>query len=253
MISGSSAATLNGQLHICGGWSSNICEKYDVPTQLWVSAPPLDMIRRYPASILASPNELWITGGKNSNNQVVTSTITYDGTGSAPGPPLPVPVFAHCLVRVDDNRILLASGGDGGGNVQASAFIIDWSTKQWTNLPHMALGRVYHGCGKAGNKIVVAGGYSGGIIDSTEIFSLGSNSWSAGPKLPSPMTELDRAVLPLDEESTFALVGGRRQSGRVKSVCKYDPVSNGWVDLGEVLAVERGSMPVVRVPDDWVC
>ena len=105
----------------------------------------------------------WITGGYNNNRVRLASTemlIIENGKiiGKEEEPPrLPHQINAHCIARIDENRVFIA-GGPGG-----HALVFDERTRNITNLPSLKCGRYNPACATLqvnnDTMLMVIGGY----------------------------------------------------------------------------------------------
>ena len=117
-----------------------------------------------------------------------------------PGPALPIPLEQFCGTKVDSNRLFVAGGFRLGRKYRQEAFLLDWTTQEWTQLPDMTVGRFDHACGFARNpdRIVVVGGFTEDVEQrvTSEILDLTSLTWSAGPGIPDRDYLAGTAALP---------------------------------------------------------
>ena len=98
------------------------------------------------AILLYNGTRWWITGGYNNNRHRLDTTemlIIQNGRviGKEEDPPkLPYEVNAHCIARIDDNRVFIA-GGPGG-----HVLVFDERTKNITGLPSLKCPRYNPAC-----------------------------------------------------------------------------------------------------------
>ena len=63
------------------------------------------------ASVLIDDNRLWVTGGESSTGCVATTEILVANDSKwIPGPDLPECLVEHCMVKLDNNTILITGG-----------------------------------------------------------------------------------------------------------------------------------------------
>ena len=130
---------------------------------------------------------LWVTGGYGGNLEFLSSTELIGPSGPVPGPELPIEVEQHCLVRLDETRVMLIGGFDNTAyETSANTHIYNFETASWSNGPALNQARKLLGCGAFksaahGGKtmVVVAGGYF--LMDSVEFWDpTGSEGWIEG-------------------------------------------------------------------------
>ena len=136
------------------------------------------------------------------------------------------------------------------------AYILDWTSNEWTRLPGMNVSRSSHSCGLTarGHKVVVVGGNMGqGGEDFTEIFDLETMTWTQGP--PSPHPTLDYAST-VPHGDTFLLVGGFLgwDDGTSSSIYEFDWRTDAWVIREEKLEMAKeGHVALGVYPGDMAC
>ena len=76
-----------------------------------------------------------------------TSEILHsDGTVS-PGKTLPTPVYGHCMVTINDGRIMILGGSDGSIiDGKKNVWIYDHEDETFTPGPKMAKDHYWHSC-----------------------------------------------------------------------------------------------------------
>ena len=130
---------------------------------------------------------LWVTGGYGGNVQWLSSSELIGPGGSSEGPELPIEVEEHCLVRLDESRVMMIGGFDNTNyETSANTHIYDFDTETWSNGPALNQARKLLGCGTFtsaahGGKtmVVVAGGYF--LMDSVEFWDpTGDEGWIQG-------------------------------------------------------------------------
>ena len=100
---------LNGDLPIiCGGiQGKSTCHGIGNPSLM----TSLKEERSFSASVLLeNDSELWITGGYNNDIPSDTTEIVFsilDSIFSIPGPKLPIPLYGHCLVKINEESFMV--------------------------------------------------------------------------------------------------------------------------------------------------
>ena len=71
------------------------------------------------------------------------------------GPDLPYETNRHCVVRVNATHFMLTGGLNthGDWNIERrDAYLLEWSTGEWTRLRDMRRHRMGHGCARLGER-----------------------------------------------------------------------------------------------------
>ena len=169
-------------------------------------------------------------------------------------PPLPKKVHGHCVVKLEDTKIMLIGGYDNNEN-SGETYIYDFETEVW-NLGHSLInGRTGHTCARieVGNKpyIVVVGGYFHSFASKTntvEVLDLVANQgWIQGKKLPKALNVPSGVSL----GSSMIVSGGLNSDGDlVDDMYKFECTTNSidycvWTmeDYGtEIKIWQRGNL-----------
>ena len=103
---------------------------------------------------------LWLTGGYNDARLRSTNYVYLNGNVKE-GPDLPNARSGHCMVRLDDGRVMIVGGSGATSDVK----IYDANTKIFTAGPRMIHNRISHMCAVFRSKlhgnrevVLVAGG-----------------------------------------------------------------------------------------------
>ena len=91
------------------GGEQSFCYRHDKSLNEWTLLGNLSTARTRHASVLLN-GDLWMTGGfKNKSALVSTELVKQDGTISV-GTPLPSPRRDHCMVNLQDGRVMILGG-----------------------------------------------------------------------------------------------------------------------------------------------
>ena len=127
-----------------------------------------------------TPNEDFPVDSTLSSTEFVS--LHYPDLNGKPGPELPVPVWGHCLVQLNDYSAMLI----GGRPLGKSTYLLDFETETWSLGPSMKYDRYLHQCASFKmrglgdrNVIVAVGGYSTefGMLDKVEYYDERKNEW----------------------------------------------------------------------------
>ena len=106
-------------------------------------------------------NKLWITGGNNGSDSIISTTeyivLGASGTNgiSLPGPDLPVGLTGHSMVLLNETACMIIAGDDGSNGNIGQTYIYDSEWAYWKKGPNIN-SRKNHGSAKiidSGNNI----------------------------------------------------------------------------------------------------
>ena len=111
------------------------------------------------------------------------------------------------------------------------------------------------GCAKLGDKIIIAGGLSGGTpLQTTEILDLTSRTISKGGNLVTPRRFFHMITFDNNGDFTTLALGGEVNIYKVlKSIEKWNPETETWSELEDHLEEMRVAFGLVAVPRSLVC
>ena len=155
---------------ICGGYNPDTktrvraCYSHQHSTNKWKFLVNLTTFRQDHAAV-ALGDALWLTGGEVSFGQGLRSTeYVYSNGTVIQGPELPSGIGAHCMVRLEDGRVMIL----GKVPNRRAVIIYNSKTNKFTEAPRLLYGRLYHACTifkspmHGGRPVVISiGGYSG--------------------------------------------------------------------------------------------
>ncbi len=171
------------------------------------------------------------------------STEKYTAGSFSAGPQLPAPLRQHCLAYFESNSVIM-TGGYGSNK----AYVYDFNTQMYTNLPHMDRIRFGHSCYRVestarGPEIVVAGGFG---TNTVQVYNLGTQMWSASSPIPAAASYAASTV-PYGE--SFAVVGGFDGTAQTDKIYLYDKEAKTWSLSSETLAIARRHSTALPIPD----
>ena len=222
---------------------------------------------------IAMGNTLWITGGAHVfNNSPLSSTEIVDDLAIVvDGPELPMTMFGHCIVKLNQTTFLFM--------YERKTFFYDYSNQVWSYGPDMKYKRTYFGCGKMtsanGSVVVVAAGgaYSRNTTEFLDFDGSKDLKWSAGENVVSlvrpeclmqpicfPGPDLPKHLLSfsmVEFDHTVVTVGGNgNDDGELnvdtihKLVCSAADSSCEWIEMRQKLRVARQLLVAIMVPDE---
>ena len=120
---------------------------------------------------------IWLTGSSTSSQ--ITS-LTENKV--AAGPEIPLPINAHCMVRLNSTTVAVLAGYYSSNNKRMWYYHVQ--DDQWVEGPSMRVGRRWAGCGtfKHGGTtyILVVGGTDAEDGKSVEMLNTKGNAWVDG-------------------------------------------------------------------------
>jgi hypothetical protein len=173
----------NNNALICGGFGiKSLDDCFAINENGIKNESRLSQPRAWPASVVWNSTTLWLTGGGLDGSGITKSTEFVQLTGTTPGPDLPLEVYHHCLVSLNETTALLI-GGNLPTTSSNATFFYNTDHKTWTDGPSMITGRAEHSCAlfkspQHGHTdtVIVTGGSDVYSLASTEFLNLESNS-----------------------------------------------------------------------------
>ncbi len=204
-----------------------------------------------------------VTGGTTNgppNGTTFYSTNTLDiltPTGwNQYLPSVPVTIYSHGQVTLDQSSIMLISGIQNEINFKRETWILNFNNANWTSGPPLQTGRNGHRCcrmpvSSTNNTMgtICVGGIndtSKPALTSSEILIDGATGWSYGPDFPRPLTASQVIDGP---NGGCCMVGGYAQGSTVyNSITCLQYLSSSWVDLTQTLQTARYGHVAIPVP-----
>ena len=154
-------------------------------------------------------------------------------------------------LQINNTHTMIAGGRNPQGVTTDKAWMYDWTRSTWNQLPPMPDGgRGNHGCEMSadGGTVVLAGGsLSSGALSTSAVFNLNSETWTAGPPLPSSAD--GPASVTIDGRP--ALIGGLGSpNGYSGDFLQLDQTGSAWSVLSQELSLPRYAHAAAAVPDE---
>ena len=178
-------AFVNSRVVICGGLYPFTSQCYSLGQNETAWKPSGNLTTpRWGAASVEMDNKLVIFGGYLYDHLNATEEIDAETGTVSTGPTMPLGIAWHCAVKLNSTTALII-GGDDGSSYLRSSYFYDVKAKTFTSGPLLMEGRRYHGCSilntGTDSFVVVAGGYNGTYMDSTEVMDLNEPTmWKTG-------------------------------------------------------------------------
>lgn len=186
------AVAIDDQIYVLGGFTTttNIptdeVRIYDVGTREWSRGPSLPEPRGGHAAAVLD-GRIHVIGGGNSRSTLALHSVLDPRSGTwVERAPLPRAMGSPAAVVC--NGKLYCIGGRSGGRDFGDVFIYDDVADVWRTGPAL-VPRGTSGAAAFNGFIFVIGGESQGenrVLDDVLVLAPGSDSWRAGPSMPTP-------------------------------------------------------------------
>ena len=249
----------------CGGYTSNSSEEYgrtasclvlDPINQRWDESRMGSLtVPRY-AGAAATLNNIgvFIFGGAHFMN-IATSEFLAAGTMQwQEGPTLPVGMDRPCAVPITSTSFLAIHGTyirEFDTTIAGPTSSDGWrEAVRWPTLQTQRIAQP--GCAKIGQKVIIAGGYNGGILSSTEVLDLVNRQIISGGDMATPRRSFHLATIVSGGEEKIFAVAGRDGSTELNSVEEWVEESSTW-KAADNLVQKRNYFGAVAVPRQLIC
>jgi len=209
----------------------------------WTPLAPVPQPRQAPAAAAGNDGRLYLMGGTAGYTGPPSDVLgvetprvdAYDPRANSwsAAAPLAVPRASFAAVTGHDGRIYAAGGYTNGAVRLNNLDAFDAKANAWQSLAPMPTAR--NGAAAAvgpDGRIYVMGGCSFdvsnscNVLQTVEIYSPVSNSWSAGAPMPTARASLAAGV---GADGRIYAIGGENESLQSLNVVEaYDPASNSW-------------------------
>ncbi len=241
----------------------------------WTEAGRMSRPRAHSERIVWNSSSLLVTGGSRtgsgpfSSTELLTitesdQTVPKYSVTSSPAPDLPIHTSEHCLVKLNDSTAFLTGGfivGRSTGARRTTYFLdldSDLDQEEFDSYagPELATARYGHVCGMLVNPgdgsdavVVVTTGHNGGILSSTEMWTVGSDRWIGGPRFSVAIYYATGTTSP--DSKSLLVVGGTTFEYQLSAIRKlsFEDGSWQWTKLEQELLVPRSSHVAMLIPD----
>ena len=250
-VFGSATATFNGKIYVIGGdigtAETDKVQIYDTTNDSWTYG-----LEKPTAVSLAGAavidGKIYVSGGWRSSTGVTQNTLeVYDPVQNAwtSGPAMPG-TRAGAGVAAVNGKLYVISGFDGTVNA-ADTLVYDPLVGAWSTVAPIPTVRDLFGIGVIDGKIYAAGGQSlannWSSIASLEIYDPAIDAWVSGAPMGAARGLSCSAIL----GGRLYAIGGYDELWNPRGIERYDPITNTWSSIPEVLNVARELLSAATV------
>ena len=186
-IDGAVGANMGSFPAICGGRESgsSVNQCYKLVAGEWQQFATMTSRRTFAAGMVVD-NSLLIFGGYDYTGNVrLQSTEIINGNGEvSTGPNMPTALSRHTIATVNSSTLIISGGFTNAISYSPLTWYYNHVTQKFHEGPALMEGRRFHGSGTVVDQVtnqkivVVAGGWNGNYLDSTELLITGE--WQQG-------------------------------------------------------------------------
>lgn len=229
----------DGRVLVAGGYDNfpiAEAEVYDRTTNTFAVTAPLSIERALAKSVSLLDGKALVTGGYRAlyagGIETQTTADLYDpSTGTWSTSVMTVPHGGHALVRLDDGRVVAASGTTKASNGTKTTVVdvYDPATNTWSKVGDLSVGRaqVTGSLLLDGRILIAGGGASPTTYPDTEVID--PTDWSIESVEPLARARQAHAAARL-LDGRVLVAGGADGQELLDSVELFDPATNTWSD-----------------------
>ena len=226
----------------CFSYKNNSWEPHSTLLEEREHSPPVSL-----------PMGVFLIGGTGVSSSDTTEFLPKGSSTWTTGPVPPNGAFGSCAVAIGDTQFLLI----GGDPFEKPDQVIHYNTgtQSWTNWPRLTQGRLGCACVRAGNSIIVAGGYNKGtLLTSTEVIDVISKSSRVVGHMKYPRAYFAMANVNFNPKVVLAL-GGETEEWPEPSttVEEWNDDDETWSLASITLSPGRSSFAAVVLPSVTAC
>ncbi len=222
-------------------------ELYDPATNTWSPAGPLGGARyAHTATLLASGNVL-VVGGDNGTAALSTAEVYTPVVGAAGSwtnaASLTTGRLMHTATLLSDGRVLVVGGNDGVATNDGITTVDLYNpgtgpgTDSWAVDAPLTGGRFLHTATLlASGKVLVAGGYFGGALNTAEVYTPAAGTTGAWVSTAGNLSgaRYSYTATLLNDGTNRVLVAGGYNGGAQTTAEFFDPTTTTWSTAGSL-------------------
>ena len=251
-IYGSVSAVVSERLTVCGGnFRGQIldqCYSLNAESDQWEAFPSMDEARSHASAVSLPDGGLWVTGGVSEDGEPTASTSKYSPAKGhwLPGKDLPGRFRDHCLVRVNDHKVILLASEDG---VAMKVYKFDLRVQIWATTDQEFPYFDRMACAHHDGAVHVLGGRDGGgaPVRSVRLYHPDTDSWSAGTDLPKALS----SPRTISHNGFLVLLGGYGVDGGMnRDIYVMDAIGDKWTRLGVSLGQPEAELVALSLNNE---
>lgn len=199
------AAFLNGKIYTVGGktiqtsemrkrtgvdfnfLSRDTLEVFDSDLATWSLHEPMSGGPRAGAAVTACSGRIWVIGGNTmgpEQQRLLDRVEIYDPLEKewSLGPSLPKPVQGSGVANIGGRIFVI--GGMSGTGFSNEVLLLDRDSSGWRRLAPMPTARESMGIAFVNERVYTFGGRNGDYLDTTEVYDILHDSWTADTPRP---------------------------------------------------------------------
>ena len=231
----------------CGGdpYYKN-CYNLNIAGKRWDQHSTLTQ-ERYYSTAVTMPNGVYIFGGRQSPTTSDFLPKNNSGVWQA-GPTIPNGFKYGCGLKISPEELLLI----GGLGTEDRIMSFNTRTNIFSTFGSLQQGRYHHSCALLNDLILVAGGYSGGYLSSTEVIPLANGISRYGGNLNTVRYEFGLATIGGHYKKAISF-GGYDGGILLSTVEEWDEDTEEWKLAPYSLEEGKGDFASLAVPPQMVC
>ena len=226
----------NQKVTLCGGsLGSSItssCLVLDIENQRWEEhvIGKMTMSRWYHAAVSVESVGTYLIGGFSTNMKTTTEFLKEGKSEWVSGPTIPAEMDLPCAIRITQLSFLVIHNHDIREyqvDIADPTSLLGWqSANKWPRLQSRRTRNP--GCSVINNQVVIAGGWSGSDLRTTEVVNISTRSISSSGDMTSPRAYLQMVTNTLAGSSTVFAFGGWLGGPTLDSVEMFHASNNSW-------------------------
>ena len=109
-VQGATGGLLGTTPVVCGGGPPVTNKCYKMAGNKVYHIVSMTTERRFASSVTIDDRILWITGGLDDNNNLLSSSEFVQLDGSTKGPDLPIAIIEHAMININNDQIIIIGG-----------------------------------------------------------------------------------------------------------------------------------------------
>jgi len=238
----------DGSLVVCGGYKAPTCIRLEPGSSRWDFLASIHE-RKGHTSWMAPYGNLILMGGDDTSGSMWEDNFyfTTEIVGGGNTFTLKMAARWQCAIPLATGSVLLTGGEGYPGYLN---YVVEYTRTGFASYwPQLRESRRSHGCGVVGETLIVAGGWHGSRLSSTELLRPGASAWSTAASLPIGQAYNMRSA---HLAGSLYLSGGTQAGHYFQDILRWDNQTERWTFEGS-MTTPRSShgMTAVRDPENF--